>query len=110
MKKKIFFWSPMLSHIGTHQAVLSMAEALTEYRDDKVYLINVFGEFDDYNNSSIEKINLLKIKITYLTKEQFLSFILFINFFIDQGYVLFSKKIQTGYYNFKLSRIYTKSY
>ena len=62
MKKKIFFWSPMLSHIGTHRAVLSMAEALTEYRDDKVYLINVFGEFDNYNNSKIEKINLLKIK------------------------------------------------
>ena len=62
MKKKIFFWSPMLSHIGTHQAVVSMAESLSEHGDFKVYLINVFGEFDDYNNSTIEKINLLNVK------------------------------------------------
>ena len=76
MKKKIFFWSPMLSHIGTRQAVLSMAEALTEYRDDKVYLINVFGEFDDYNNSSIEKINLLKIK-NYIPNKGTISKVLY---------------------------------
>ena len=68
MKKKIFFWSPMLSHIGTYQAVLAMAEALNEYNDYKVYLINVFGEFDNYNNSSIEKISLLKIK-NYIPNE-----------------------------------------
>ena len=72
MKKKIFFWSPMLSHIGTYQAVLAMAEALTEYNDYKVYLINVFGEFDDYKNPSIEKINLLKAKY-YIPNKGLLS-------------------------------------
>lgn len=76
MKKKIFFWSPMLSHIGTHQAVISMAEALTEYDNYKVYLINVFGEFDDYNNSSIEKINLLKIK-NYIPNKGTISKVLY---------------------------------
>ena len=55
MKKKIFFWSPMLSHIGTHQAVIPMAEALTEYDNYKVYLINVFGEFDDITTQVSKK-------------------------------------------------------
>ena len=62
MKKKVFFWSPMLSHVGTLQAVLSMSEALNNYNQYQVYLINVFGEFDEYENSKIEKINLLRIK------------------------------------------------
>ena len=62
MKKKIFFWSPMLSHVGTYQAVISMSEALNKFNDYHVFLINVFGEFDGYENPNIEKINLLRIK------------------------------------------------
>ena len=62
MKKKVFFWSPMLSHIGTYQAVISMSEALNKFNNYQVYLINVFGEFDEYENPNIEKINLLSIK------------------------------------------------
>ena len=48
MKKKIFFWSPMLSHVGTYQAVISMSEALNKFNHYQVFLINVFGEFDEY--------------------------------------------------------------
>ena len=62
MKKKVFFWSPMLSHVGTYQAVISMSEALNKFNDYHVFLINVFGEFDGYENPNIEKINLLRIK------------------------------------------------
>tara|TARA_B100000963_G_scaffold294192_1_gene264760 strand:- start:13 stop:1137 length:1125 start_codon:yes stop_codon:yes gene_type:complete len=62
MKKKIFFWSPMLSHVGTYQAVISMSEALKKFNHYQVFLINVFGEFDEYENPNIEKINLLRIK------------------------------------------------
>ena len=62
MKKKIFFWSPMLSHVGTYQAVISMSEALNKFNDCQVFLINVFGEFDEYENPNIKKINLLRIK------------------------------------------------
>ena len=62
MKKKVFFWSPMLSHVGTFQAVISMSEALDEFNDYQVFLINVFGEFDEYENPNIQKINLLRIK------------------------------------------------
>ena len=52
----------MLSHVGTLQAVISMSEALNKHNNYQVYLINVFGEFDEYENSNIKKINLLKIK------------------------------------------------
>ena len=62
MKKKVFLWSPMLSHIGTLQAVLSMSEALNRYNNYQIFLINVFGEFDKYENPNIEKINLLRVK------------------------------------------------
>ncbi len=45
-KKKIFFWSPMLSHVGTINAVEKSAESLRRYLNYEIYLINVFGEFD----------------------------------------------------------------
>ena len=55
-KKKIFFWSPMLSHVGTINAVEKSALALKKYLNYEVYLINVFGEFDyltDDNNFTV---------------------------------------------------------
>ena len=45
-KKKIFFWSPLLSHVGTINAVEKSAKALIRYLNCEIYLINVFGEFD----------------------------------------------------------------
>lgn len=50
-KKKIFFWSPMLSHVGTINAVEKSAESLKKYLNYEIYLINVFGEFDYLKNS-----------------------------------------------------------
>ena len=47
LNKKIFFWSPILSHVGTIKAVEKSAEALKKYSNLDIYLINVFGEFDD---------------------------------------------------------------
>ena len=45
-KKKIFFWSPLLSHVGTIKAVEKSALSLTKYLHHEIFLINVFGEFD----------------------------------------------------------------
>ena len=45
-KKKVFFWSPILSHVGTIKAVEKSAFSLKKYLNHDVYLINVFGEFD----------------------------------------------------------------
>lgn len=50
-KKKIFFWSPMLSHVGTINAVEKSAESLRKYLNYEIYLINVFGEFDYLKSS-----------------------------------------------------------
>ena len=46
IKRKVFFWSPMLSHVGTINAVEKSAYALKKYLNYDIYLINVFGEFD----------------------------------------------------------------
>ena len=58
MKKTIFFWSPMLSHVGTISAVYSMAKSLKDYGDFQIYLINIFGEFQNFNDNDIKKINI----------------------------------------------------
>ena len=58
MKKTIFFWSPMLSHVGTISAVYSMAKSLKDYGDFQIYLINIFGEFQNFNDNEIKKINI----------------------------------------------------
>ena len=58
-KKKIFFWSPMLSHVGTINAVEKSAESLRKYLNYEIYLINVFGEFDYLKN--IKKYTVLDI-------------------------------------------------
>ena len=38
--KKIFFWSPMLSHVGTINAVIGMATAMNKFNLHQIYLIN----------------------------------------------------------------------
>ena len=50
-KKKIFFWSPMLSHVGTINAVEKAAESLRKYLNYEIFLVNVFGEFDYLKNT-----------------------------------------------------------
>ncbi len=60
MKKKIFFWSPMLGNVGTIKATTNSAEAISKYSEYKVYLLNVFGEFNFYKKNS-NNINILNI-------------------------------------------------
>tara|TARA_S200000501_G_C20640036_1_gene662809 strand:- start:623 stop:823 length:201 start_codon:yes stop_codon:yes gene_type:complete len=65
MKKKILYWSPFLSNVGTVKSTLNSAIALSKYSktDLDVGLINVCGEWDQYkdeianSNISIIKLN-----------------------------------------------------
>lgn len=64
-KKNIFIWSPMISHVGTLRAAIGMAQSLTKYGSANIYLINVFGEFDNYNNSQDFKLLSIFNKISF---------------------------------------------
>jgi glycosyltransferase involved in cell wall biosynthesis len=64
-KKNIFIWSPMISHVGTIRAAKGMAQSLTKYGSANIYLINVFGEFDNYNNSRDFKLLSIFNKISF---------------------------------------------
>ena len=109
MKKKIFFWSPMLSHVGTYQAVISMSEALNKFNDYHVFLINVFGEFDGYENPNIEKINLLRIKKYIPNRGNFSKLFYYsITFALIPILYYWVKKKKTRYYNCKPCRLYSK--
>jgi glycosyltransferase involved in cell wall biosynthesis len=67
MKKKIFYWSPCLSHVGTVISTLNSAIALSKYSNEfDVSILNVCGEWDKYNDQ-IEKnsINLINLNFKY---------------------------------------------
>jgi len=63
-EKKILFWSPMLSHVGTLRATIEMAESFYKYGNYKVFILNIFGEFNEYKNSN----NFIIVSITNLKK------------------------------------------
>ena len=63
-EKKILFWSPMLSHVGTLRATIEMAESFNKYENYKVFILNIFGEFNEYKNSN----NFFIVNITNIIK------------------------------------------
>lgn len=84
MLKKFIFWSPMVSHVGTINAVLKSAISLS--KKNKVYVIDVIGEFEKFkHNKNLEKIVFIKIfsVINYLPKTGIFSkFFLFLFSFL----------------------------
>lgn len=50
MEKKIFFWSPLLSNVGTVNAIIGMADSLSKYSNNKVYVLDILGEFKNFRN------------------------------------------------------------
>lgn len=65
MKKKIFYWSPFFSNIATVKSVLNSAISLKKFsKEYQPFIIDVFGEWDEYKylliekNISIKKLNL----------------------------------------------------
>jgi len=70
MIKSISFWCPFIGNVGTANAVLQSAKALSKSKNYKCKVINVFGEFDRYhkffNKYSIEEVKLVKNRLLNL--------------------------------------------
>ena len=53
----------MLGHVGTINAVIGMATAMNKFNLHQIYLINLFGEFDDFkNNENFKVIDILNLE------------------------------------------------
>lgn len=61
MYKKIIFWSPMISHVGTINAVLKSALSLSNSSNNKIFIINVIGEFSSINKNDFKNLIFLNI-------------------------------------------------
>ena len=62
--KKIFFWSPMISNVGTVKATINSALAISIYSQHKIYLLNIIGEFSLYQNE-LKKKNIIIINFFF---------------------------------------------
>ena len=60
MNRKIMFWSPMSSHVGTINAVIKSANSLISEKNE-IYIINVIGEFNHIKHEENQKITFLKV-------------------------------------------------
>ena len=64
MNKQVLFWCPFLSKVGTINAVIQSALALSRSKKVDCKIMNVFGEFDDFNKffkkNNIKEIKLIK--------------------------------------------------
>ena len=58
---KFFLWSPMLSNVGTNSAMIGIAESLKEYSNSQIYLINVLGEFSNFQKNNFFFLDFLEI-------------------------------------------------
>ena len=59
--KENYFWSPHIDpQIATLRSVSNSINSLTKFKKkSKNFLINVFGEWDEYNFNSVDKIDLI---------------------------------------------------
>ncbi len=78
MKKKVFYWSPHLNPVGTVKSTLNSALSLKKYSNEyDVYLINVCGEWNNYekflSNNSINQIKLSFNYFKFLPKKGLIS-------------------------------------
>lgn len=78
MKKKIYYWSPCLTKVGTIKSTLNSAISLSKYsKNYEVKILNVFGEWTEYkdylenNGVKVEKLTFDYYK--YLPKNGFLK-------------------------------------
>lgn len=89
----ILIWSPFLQKVGTTSNVNNLINASTKYSNqeiDSIDLINVFGEWDNYefNDDKVNKISLLnfnflkKLKKNGFLRSRFFTFVIIILSFI----------------------------
>tara|TARA_Y100000768_G_scaffold388351_1_gene383743 strand:+ start:4074 stop:5216 length:1143 start_codon:yes stop_codon:yes gene_type:complete len=60
LNKKIFFWCPLLSHVGTINAVLHSAHAFKKYSNSQIFIVDNFGQLSGLKND-YQFIKFLKI-------------------------------------------------
>ena len=66
MQKKIFYWAPFFSEIATIRAVLNSAISISKFSKGNIKptLINVIGEWDNYNEIILENnIEVIDLKL-----------------------------------------------
>lgn len=68
--KKIFYWCPFISEVATIKAVINSCIGINKYNENyKPYIINCFGEFDNYEDQILKN----QIEIINLTQKKFLK-------------------------------------
>ena len=68
--KKIFYWCPFISEVATVKAVINSCIGINKYNENyKPYIINCFGEFDNYEDQILKN----QIEIINLTQKKFLK-------------------------------------
>ena len=103
MKKKIFYWAPCLNKVGTIISSMNSAIAMAKYNNQEyeIYMINVFGEWNEYENNlknnGVKIINLTFNYYNFLPKSGFFSsrfsyWIIFLISFIPLLYLLKKKQ------------------
>ena len=99
----ILIWSPFLQKVGTTTNVCNLINATTKYSNpglDSIDLINVFGEWDDYEfyNNKVNKISLLnfyflkKIKKNGFLRSRLFTILIIILCFFPLIKLLIKKK------------------
>jgi len=78
MKKEIYYWAPCLDRVGTVKSTLNSAISLSKYSNKfNVSIINVFGEWDEYENilkqNKIKKINIFLNIYSFLPKKGYFA-------------------------------------
>ena len=112
--KKIFYWSPCLSKVGTTNSTINSATGMSKFFNNeyKIFIINSCGEWDKYINhfqsNNVEVINLNFSYLKYLPKKGFLgsriSYII-IFFILFHTFIEFIKERKTRFYYFTLNHL-----
>ena len=73
----IFFWSPMLSNVGTINAIVGMAKSLNKYSGYKIYILDILGEFRNFNNNNdLNFLSFIKINNVFLRTGKLSKFLI----------------------------------
>jgi len=91
MQKKIFYWSPFFSEIATIKAVLNSAISISKFSKDNIKptLINVIGEWDDYNEIILKNnIEIIDLKLKKYFKKKKISGFFFSRYYQIKIFIL----------------------
>lgn len=91
MQKKIFYWSPFFSEIATIKAVLNSAISISKFSKNNIKptLINVIGEWDNYNKIILENnIDVIDLNLKKYFKKKKISGFFFSRYYQIKIFIL----------------------